>query len=205
MKFKFVRFVLLPVIFIGLITTLYTFNSPIVVQAQQPTGSIPTVTPLSNGPTGVVNTGQVEFALVRSGPSTLYDEIGVLLPGQVVNVIGKTMAGDWLKIEYPKGDNGVGWVYSINLTVSGGEIPVVEIPPTPTPKITRTIDPTMAAQFVITPAATRLPTFTAPAPMTIPTYSTGVIGNGHIPVGLVILILAGLGCLFGVISYIQSR
>jgi hypothetical protein len=205
MKFKFVRFVLLPVIFIGLITTLYTFNSPIVVQAQQPTGSIPTVTPLSNGPTGVVNTGQVEFALVRSGPSTLYDEIGVLLPGQVVNVIGKTMAGDWLKIEYPKGDNGVGWVYSINLTVSGGEIPVVEIPPTPTPKITRTIDPTMAAQYVITPAATRLPTFTAPAPMTIPTYSTGVIGNGHIPVGLVILILAGLGCLFGVISYIQSR
>ncbi len=205
MKFKFVRFVLLPAIFIGLITTLYTLNSPIVVQAQQPTGSIPTVTPLSNGPTGVVNTGYTDFVTVRSGPGSLYEELGVLLPGQVVNIIGKTMAGDWLKIEYPKGNNGEGWVFATYMTVSGGEIPVVEIPPTPTPKDKPTIDPTMAAQFVITPAATRLPTFTAPAPMTIPTYSTGVIGNGHIPVGLVILILAGLGCLFGIISYIQSR
>jgi hypothetical protein len=89
--------------------------------------------------------------------------------------------------------------------VTGGELPVLEIPPTPTAKYTATIDPTMAAQFVITPAATRLPTFTAPAPLTIPTYSTDVIGNGHIPVGLVILILAGLGILFGLISYIQSR
>lgn len=205
MKFKITRFVLLPLIFVGLVITLYTFKSPIVVQAQQPTGSIPTVTPLSTGPTGVVDTGLTNFVIVRSGPSTLFEQIGVLLPGEKVNIIGKTMAGDWLKIEYPKSNNGEGWVWAIYMSVSGGELPVVEIPPTPTVKYTATIDPTMAAQFVISPAATRLPTFTAPAPLTIPTYSTGVIGTGHIPVGLVILILAGMGCLFGVISYIQSR
>jgi hypothetical protein len=205
MKFKIMRSLLLPLLLIGLLITLYTFNTPILVQAQQPTGSVPTVTPLSTGPTGVVNTGIVQSATVRSGPSTLYDQIGLLLPGEVVKIKGKTIAGDWLCIDYPSGNNGEGWVWAYYITVSGGELPVVEIPPTPTAKYTATIDPTMAAQFVITPAATRLPTFTAPAPLTIPTYSTGVIGNGHIPVGLVILILAGLGILFGMISYIQSR
>ncbi len=191
--------------FIGLIFISYTINKPISVQAQQPTGVIPTVTGLPTGPTGTIKVGLVDHVAVRSGPSTLCDTIGVILPGMTVEVAGQTIAGDWLLIKYPGVSGGEGWVWALYIDVKGGELPVVELPPTPTPKVTTTIDPTMAAQFVITPENTKLPTFTAPPPLTIPTYSTGVIGNGRIPVGLVILILAGLGILIGLISMIQSR
>jgi hypothetical protein len=205
MNNRFLKYLMVLVVILGLFSITYTFNSPILVQAQQPTGSVPTVTPLTTGPTGVVDTGVTDFAKVRSGPSTLYDEVGNLQPGEVVSVKGKTAAGDWLLIAYPTGKKGEGWVWAYYLTVKGGELPVVEIPPTPTPRYTATIDPTMASQFVITPEATRLPTFTPAAPMTVPTYSTGMIGSGKIPVGLIILLLAGLGGLLGLVSFFQSR
>jgi hypothetical protein len=205
MKYRFFRILMVLTILLGLFTISYTINTPITVQAQQPTGSIPTVTPLSTGPTASVKVGLGESVKVRGGPSTLYDQVGVILPGATVSVVGKTMAGDWLLIAYPGIQGGQGWVWALYMDVTGGELPVVEIPPTPTAKMTATIDPTMAAQFVITPEATRMPTFTAAAPLTIPTYSTGTIGSGRIPVGLVILILAGLGGLVGMISYFQSR
>jgi hypothetical protein len=152
-----------------------------------------------------VKVGLEETIKVRSGPSTLYDQIGVILPGVPVAVKGKTIAGDWLLIEYPGVPGGEGWVWSLYMDVSGGELPVVEPPPTPAPKVTATIDPTMAAQFVITPQATLLPTYTQPAPLTIPTYSTGLSSTGSIPVGLIIIILAGLGSVIGLFSIFQSR
>jgi uncharacterized protein YraI len=205
MKFKILRIIMIVFVLFGLFSISYTYNPPITVQAQQPTGSVPTVTPLSTGPTATVKVGIVDHVVVRNGPSTLYDQVGVILPGTSIPVAGKTSAGDWLLIKYPGAPGGEGWVWALYMDVVGGELPIVEIPPTPTPKITATIDPTMAAQFVITAQATRLPTFTAPAPLTVPTYSTGVIGNGRVPVGLVILMLAGLGALFGLISFVQSR
>lgn len=205
MKYKILRITMVLIVLIGLFSISYAYNSPVSVQAQQPTGSVPTVTPLSTGPTATVKVGMVDHVVVRQGPGTIYDQVGVILPGTSISVIGKTFAGDWLLIEYPGAPGGEGWVYANYMDVIGGELAVVEIPPTPTPKITATIDPTMAAQFVITAQATRLPTFTAPAPLTMPTYSAGVIGNGRVPVGLVILVLAGLGALFGLISFVQSR
>jgi hypothetical protein len=205
MKRYAIRILMVVVLLSALLTIVYTVQDPILVQAQQPTGSIPTVTPLSTGPTGTVKVGYGESIYVRSGPGTLYNQVGVLLPGATVSVLGKTVSGDWLLISYPGVSGGQGWVWALYMDVTPGELPIMEIPPTPTPKITATIDPTMAAQFVITPEATRLPTFTQAAPLTIPTFSTGTIGNGHIPVGLIILILAGLGSLIGMISFIQSR
>lgn len=205
MKHKIIKILMVIILLIGFLAISYTVKAPVLVQAQQPTGSIPTVTPLSTGPTASVKAGYGESVKVRSGPSTLYDQIGVILTGATVNVKGKTVASDWLLIEYPGVPNSEGWVWAAYMDTKGGEIPVVEIPPTPTPKVTTTIDPTMAAQFVITPESTRLPTFTEAAPITVPTYSEGNIGSGKIPVGLVILILAGLGVLVGTISFVQSR
>lgn len=205
MKLKSIKIILVVTILVCLLTISYTINPPNLVQAQQPTGSIPTVTPLTTGPQASVKAGYGESVKVRSGPGTTYDQVGVILTGETVNIIGKTMAGDWLLIEYFGVSGSEGWVWSAYMNITGGEIPVVEIPPTPTPKVTNTIDPTMAAQFVITPESTRMPTFTAAAPVTIPTYSEGNIGSGKVPVGLVILILAGLGVLVGMISFVQSR
>lgn len=71
-----------------------------------------------------------------------------------------------------------------------GELPIIEPPPTPTPLYTTTIDPTLAAQFVMTPVPTNLPTFTPAQPLVIPTFTDapGTSAIGGVPMGLVILI-----------------
>lgn len=205
MKLKVFKGISLFMIFACLVTLVFTFNAPKTVHAQQPTGSIPTITGSPTGPMATVKVGLEDTPKVRSGPSTLDDQIGVILPGVPVSVKGRTIAGDWLLINYPGASNGEGWVWSLYMDVSAGELPVVEAPPTPAPKTTATIDPTMAAQFVITPQSTPLPTFTQPAPLVIPTYTTGLSSSGNIPVGLVIIILAGLGAVLGLFSIFQSR
>lgn len=178
-----------------------------VAYAQQPTGSIPTVTGTPKGVTAKVRIGLTEDRVkVRAGPSVLYPQIGVVLLGAEVPVIGRSSGGDWLVIEYPGAQGGKGWVWSLYMDVSPGELAVIENPPTPVPLTTITIDPTMAAQFITTPRATRLPTFTEPAPLQIPTYETNtgrVLGGS--PIGLIIVFLSVLGLLFGLISYFQSR
>jgi hypothetical protein len=207
MNFKKIRWLITSLVFIGFVISLYTIKSPQTVQAQQPTGSIPTVTGTPIGPTGTIKIGFNDTINVRKNPSSEDNNniVGVVLPGQVVAVKGKTIGGDWLLIDYPGVAGGQGWVWSPYMDVKGGELPVVEVPPTPAPKVTATIDPTLAAQFVITPNSTNLPTFTQPAPLTIPTYSTGAASSGKIPIGLVIISIIGLGIVIGLFSIFQSR
>jgi len=205
MKFKTLRWLLLAVVLTSLVVLSYTFNSPQIVHAQQPTGSIPTVTGTPTGPVAVSKAGWTDNINVRDSPSTNGDQIGILLPGQSVYVKGKTIAGDWLLIDYPGVPSGEGWIWALYMDIGPGEVPVVELPPTPAPKVTATIDPTLAAQFVITPNATRMPTFTQPPSLVVPTYTTGVSSTGSIPIGLVIIIIAGLGIMIGLFSIFQSR
>lgn len=177
------------------------------VFAQQPTGSIATVTGTPKGPMASIRYGFTEpFVNVRSGPSTLYDAIGVIYMGDQVPVLGKSIGGDWLLIEYFGVDGNSGWVWALYMDVTPGEIPLVEMPPSPQPKVTFTIDPTMASQFITTPLATRLPTYTPPAPLAIPTFETMDTQKfAGIPVGFIIIILLGLGILIALFSYFQSR
>jgi uncharacterized protein YraI len=143
---------------------------------------------------------------VRSGPSVLYPEIGIVLVGAEVPVVGRSAGGDWLVIQYPGVPGGIGWVWALYFDVTPGELPVIENPPTPIPVTTSTIDPTMAAQFITTPIATRLPTYTQPAPLVIPTYDNNTGQSlGGIPIGLVIITLLSLGMIIGLFSYFQSR
>jgi hypothetical protein len=136
----------------------------------------------------------------------LYPQIGVILLGAEVPVVGKSAGGDWLVVEYPGVPGGIGWVWALYMNVTPGELAVIESPPLPEPIVTVTIDPTMAAQFITTPIATRLPTFTEPAPLTIPTYETSTGQTlGGIPIGLIIIILAGAGILIALFSYFQVR
>ena len=131
---------------------------------QIPTVDIPTVTGTSAGVKITVKDDESNPQInVRSGPGTEYDKVGTLLPNQVVYGIGRTEGGSWLLINYQGGPNNQAWVYSpyVNYT---GDLPIVVVPNTPTPRVTNTIDPTLAAQFIITVEPTRLPTFTEPAP-----------------------------------------
>ena len=129
-------------------------------QEQIPTVSIPTVTSSPMAASVIVTRDQDQIN-VRSGPSTDYPIVGVLIAGQQVPALGRSVGGQWIQVLYPGGPDGVAWVYA-PLVVASGVLPIIEPPPTPTPRTTPTVDPTLAAQFIIEVQPTRLPTFTAP-------------------------------------------
>jgi hypothetical protein len=111
-----------------------------------------------------------------------------------------------VEIIYPGVPDGVGWIYSYLVTVYGS-LPVVELPSTPTPQVTATIDPTLAAQYIIEPQITRLPTFTPPQQLVVPTFIAQgpAQAAGGVPVGLVIVSLGVIG-LFGLmVSILRGR
>ena len=176
-------------------------------QSQIPTVAIATVT---GSPSGAMVTVTREYdqVNVRSGPGGdgVYPIVGVLIAGQQVPALGRSAGGDWVQIAYPGAPGGVAWVYSPLVEVVG-TLRVVEPPPTPTPKTTPTVDPTLAAQFIIEIPPTHLPTFTAPAPLVIPTYppEQTFTGTGRVPMGLVIVGLGILGLFGMVISLIRGR
>ena len=207
MKYRWIQpiiFILFVSLFIGL---CLMHSSEIIVFAQQPTGVIPTVTSTPRGPYVIVNalTANDTQINVRAGPNALTEKVGVLLIDQEANAIGRY--GDWIQIEYPGVPGGKAWVYGNLVTLFGGSLPIVEPPPTSTPRVTQTIDPTLAAQFLITPNETRLPTFTEPPPLEIPTFTveTGSADVGGIPMGLIIVGLGALGLFLGAIALISGR
>jgi hypothetical protein len=178
------------------------------ILAQIPTGTIPTVTGTPTGPVVTVrmdiNQTQIN---VRAGPGTTYGLVGVLLLGQSAIAKGRTIGGDWILIVYDGAPGNEAWVYSSLVNITPGELPVVEPPAMPTPLVTLTIDPTMAAQFVVTIAPTRLPTFTPPPPLAIPTYTAETTGGiaSKVPMGLVIIGLAAVGIFLGLFAIAQGR
>jgi hypothetical protein len=176
--------------------------------AQQPTGSIPTVTGTPTGPTVAVDPS-LEWVYVYSGPSTInYPPIGVLLTGVRVPALGRAADDDnWIEIRYPGVPGAKAWVYAlyVSLSAGSGELPRVEAPPTPTPASTPTIEPPLAAAFIPAEAATRLPTFTAVAPLAVPTFVDDSANAGRIPVGLLIIGFAVVGALGTMISFLRGR
>ena len=208
MKFKFLKWTFVWLISCLFIITLYTLSTPKSVYAQQPTGSIATVTGTPTGPLGSVISYRAEEngINIRSGPGADYPVIGKMWLDQNYPILGKSPGGDWLLIDDPSIAEGKGWVYSFYVNITGGEIPVAEVPPTPQPRATNPIDPTLAAQFITTPLATKLPTFTPSGPLVIPTFeefdSQSFAG---IPIGLIIMALLGLGIIMILVSYFTAR
>jgi hypothetical protein len=191
-------------LFADFTTVLFLGLSQTPVAAQQPTGSIPTVTGTPAGP--IVTVSNPEQINVRSGPdSNEYNAIGILLPDEIVPALGKSSGGDWIEIAYPGVPGGVGWVYAPLVSLSPGFLPIIEPPPTPTPRTTPTLDPTLEAAFEVPLTPTRLPTFTSPPPLLIPTFTGGVTTRSGVPFGLVIVGLAIIGIFGAVISYLRSR
>lgn len=196
------------VLALGVLAFLLNVQPPQKVSAQQPTGSIPTVTGTPSG--AFITVTNPEQINVRSGPNSYrYPIIGVLLPGETAPALGVSPGGDWIQIIYLGVSGNVGWVYAplVSLGPPGAYLETVEPPPTPTPLTTPTIDPTLAAEFIPQFTATRLPTFTAPAPLVLPTYEapanlSRVIG---VPMGLVITVLSLVGAFGALISFLRGR
>ena len=173
------------------------------VEAQQPTGNVPTVTGTPTGPFITVN--NADGANVRSGPSSFdYPAIGFLVNGETAPALGHSPANEWIEIVYLGAPGGVGWVYAPLVALSPGFLPILEPPPTATPQTTPTINPTYAAAFQLQTTVTRLPTFTAPPPIATLSFPTSGSTNVRIPVGFLILGLALVGVLGAVISFLRG-
>jgi len=174
--------------------------------AQQPTGSIATVTGTPSGAIVGVFLDLLQIN-VYAGPSDfLYPAIGVLLAGQEIPAYGYSEDQTWIQIYYPGVPNSVAWVYAPYVKiVKNGRLPQIISPPTPTLASTPTIDPTLAAAFIDPVTPTRLPTFTPPAPLVIATFSDDALNNGRVPVGLLILGFGFVGGLGTLISFLRGR
>lgn len=137
---------------------------------------------------------------VRGGPSTVYyPVVGRVSPGDVFQGLGVSPAREWVQIAYPEAPGGVGWLYAIYVSVEGGELQIVEPPPTATPVATATVNPTFAAAFIFQPTTTRMPTFTPPPPLDVPQFDDEIASrpSGIAPGWLVLgfLLIGGGGYL----------
>ncbi len=187
------------------IVLIFSNPTPQRVQAQQPTGDIPTVTGTPEGASVTVNQ-DLDSVNVRSGPSSyFYPRVGVLVKGQSAPALGRSLGGDWIMIGYTGAPGNVGWVYAPNVSLASQNfLPVVDAPPTPTPLSTPTIDPTLAAAFIVPETPTRMPTFTPPPPLVIPTFVDETqASTTRVPMGLVIFSLGLIGVLGALISLVR--
>ncbi len=179
-----------------------------IVFAQQPTGSVPTVTGTATGPTIKVDIS-LQQVTVYAGPS-LYDypAVGVLLANETAPALGRARGrDDWIQIYYAGVPGSVAWVYALYVKLSPGAfLPIIEVPLTPTPFSTPTLNPTLEAAFIGQQTPTRLPTFTPPPPLDLPSFSdSNSTGNRGVPTGLLILSLGLFGFFGAVISYLRGR
>ena len=169
-----------------------------------------TPTPAVIGSQGayITNTYTTEpFVNVRAGPSSVYygSPIGQIAIGAKAAALAITAGHDWIEISFPSGPNGVGWVYAPFVTLTGSP-PIIEPPPTFTPFAVNTIDPNLAATLIPKPTVTRLPTYTPPAPLIVPTFSDSPTAtSANFPYGFIILGLGAIGVLGLVISIFVSR
>ncbi|MCS7011937.1 MAG: SH3 domain-containing protein [Anaerolineales bacterium] len=151
-----------------------------------------TVTPSSRP---YITVTYVEPINVRGGPNSVYYPIVGSLPvGAVAEAVGRSPGGEWIKIVYPDAadGSGTGWVYAPLVKLSPGFLPIVQPPPTAVPLYRPTLNPAFVASLQPSPTQTRLPTFTFPAPLVIPTYQNQTDGRGG-STGFVIVLLAVLG------------
>jgi uncharacterized protein YraI len=153
----------------------------------------------------ITNTFEGEPAInVRTGPSTIVfpAPCGSLPLGATAPALGASPGHDWVQIAYPGCPGGVGWVYAANVTLTGS-LRIVEPPPTPTPRASATIDPTLQAAFYLEPTETRLPTFTPPPPLEAPTFSQVDGARSGLPAAVAILAIALLGGIVLAASFVS--
>jgi uncharacterized protein YraI len=167
--------------------------------AQSPAAAqdLNTATPSANtAGTAYITVTYIEPINVRTGPSSFdYPVVGTLPVGATATALGRSPADEWIEIAFPEAPRGTAWVYAANVSLSppNALLPIVEPPPTPAPAETATLNPTFVAAFQIVPTITRLPTFTPPPPLAIPTYTNPAqpASGGAIPAWLIV----GLGAI----------
>lgn len=190
------------------LATFFISSTPPNVYAQQPTGSIPTVTGTALGPFVRVDPS-LQIVRIYAGPSSFdYPAVGVMQGGETAPALGRASGREeWIEIRYAGIPGSTAWIFGLYVSLSPGAVlPLIDIPPTPTPFSTPTINPTLEAAFIGQQTPTRLPTFTPPPPLDVPSFDSSSASAGiGMPLGLVILILGLFGFLGAVISYLRGK
>lgn len=168
----------------------------------QPT---PTATATPGGPSPIVTNNYTEAVNVRAGPGSLYPYLGNLPVGATAQAVAVSPKHEWIEISFPEAPGGLGWVYAAFVELSPGYLRVVEPPPTVTPLASATLDPTLAAAFQLEPTVTRLPTFTPPPPLIVPTFGAARVGSAAFPAGLTIAAFVLFGGLVLAASFLGRR
>lgn len=187
------------------LTTAFILGSgwnPVAAQQSDTVTPSPTVTSTVAAGMPYITVTYIEPINVRTGPSSFdYPVVGSLPVGGTAAAIGRSPAGEWVEIEFPESPRGTAWVYAANVTLSppNALLPVVEIPPTPAPLETDTLNPTFVAAFPIIPTATHLPTFTPPPPLAIPTYVNTVPVSSGRSITAWLMACLGLIGIFGIV------
>ena len=192
-QYKFFHLILVAAI-VGLVTLFMPKQVEAYGDAQAQSGVFVTVT-------------YSEPINVRGGPSTVYYPIvGRVFPGDVFQALGVSPGREWVQIAYPDAPDGVGWLYAIYVSVEGGELQIVEPPPTATPIATATINPTFAAAFIFQTTATRMPTFTPPPPLEVPQFEDNVVARpSGIALGWLVVSLLIIGAAGFLIAFVFYR
>ena len=116
----------------GLFATLTFFSLPTGnVAAQQPTGSVATVTGTPTGPFVTVYTDQL-FINVFAGPSSYdYEGVGTMASGTSAPALGSSQDGNWIEIVYLGVKGGTGWVYGpfVSISLAAGCQKLPHLPP----------------------------------------------------------------------------
>jgi hypothetical protein len=182
------------------IVFLGSTRNPVAAQQLDTVTPSPTVTATVASGMPYITVTYIEPINVRTGPSSFdYPVVGSLPVGGTAAAVGRSPAGEWIEIEFPEAPRGTAWVYAANVTLAppNALLPVVEPPPTPAPLETDTLNPTFVAASAIAPTSTRLPTFTPPPPLAIPTYENNVpVSSGRV---ITAWLMAGLG-LIGILG-----
>ncbi|GAB4568768.1 MAG: hypothetical protein Fur0017_12520 [Anaerolineales bacterium] len=95
--------------------TLPPTPAPAASQTPPPPSPAPTITPVTGTTTTEVN--------VRAGTSTASESLGTMPPFSAVQIVGKDVSGNWLRILF---QDGAGWVRAdfVQVTDASAEIPV---------------------------------------------------------------------------------
>lgn len=184
-------------------------SSPARAETDTPTPG-PSITP-TFVPTATVGGPYIyvpEKVNVRTGPATYFDQVGVLVAGQMAPALGRTEIGEWIQVEYPGAPGSQGWIYAPLVTVRDAELmdlPVVVVPATPTLSLSTTLIYDTESGGPATAAATRLPTFTPAPRIEIPTFAPEALGPVRVPPIYYIGGLLALSLVFAIIAVMQQR
>ncbi len=196
------------VVVCAMLTFFARNDGPAIVHAQQPTGSVPTVTSTPLGPIVRVDPSITQIR-VYAGPSSFdYPAIGVMVAGETAPALGRARGREeWIKIYYAGVPGSTAWVFGLFVSLSPGALlPLIDIPPTPTPFSTPTIDPTLEAAFIGQQTPTRLPTFTPAPAIELPSFESSAEPEATgVPAGFIIVVLGLFGFFGAVLSYLRGR